>query len=179
MAISSINALTLSPALSGMLLRPPGEAKRGLLSGFFDRFNRGFEVATEKFMVITGAFTHVPMRALALLGALTLALLLLFRLVPAGFIPEEDQAYLLANLQLPDAASLQRADKVALKMEQILAEEPAIESYTTVTGYSLLSGASATNNAFFFIQLKDWDERPDEKDKASNVAHRLNGKLAG
>ena len=177
-AISSLNALTLSPALAGVLLRPPGVAKRGLLSGFFDRFNRGFEVATEKFMVITGAFTHVPMRALALLGALTLALLLLFRLVPAGFIPEEDQAYLLANLQLPDAASLQRADKVAMKMEQILAEEPAIESYTTVTGYSLLSGASATNNAFFFIQLKDWDERPDEKDKASNVAHRLNGKLA-
>jgi HAE1 family hydrophobic/amphiphilic exporter-1 len=176
--ISSINALTLSPALCGMLLRPPGETRRGMLSGFFDKFNSGFEVATEKFLVVTGRFTHKPMRALALLGALTLALVLLFRLVPAGFIPEEDQAYLLANLQLPDAASLQRADKAALKVEEIFANEPAIESYTTVTGYSLLSGASATNNAFFFIQLKDWDERPDEADKAANVAHRLNGKLA-
>ena len=177
--ISSINALTLSPALSGMLLRPPSQTKkRGMLSGFFDKFNQGFEVATEKFLVVTGLFTHKPMRALALLGALTLALLLLFRLVPAGFIPEEDQAYLLANLQLPDAASLQRSDKAALKVEEIFANESAIESYTTVTGYSLLSGASATNNAFFFIQLKDWDERPDAEDKAANVAHRLNAKLA-
>jgi HAE1 family hydrophobic/amphiphilic exporter-1 len=177
-ALSSVNALTLSPALSGMLLRPPSEAKKGLLSGFFDRFNRGFEVATEKFLVVTRLFTERPMRALVTLGGITAILILLFRLVPAGFIPEEDQAYLLVNLQLPDAASLQRTDQAAKKVETILAEDPAIESYTTVTGYSLLSGASATNNAFIFVQLKDWDERPDEADQATNVARRLNGRLS-
>ena len=130
-------------------------------------------------MVITGIFTFKPLRALALLGALTLALVLLFRILPGGFVPEEDQAYIMANLQLPDAASLQRADAAAGKVEAILADEPAIESYTSVTGYSFLAGASSTNNAFFFIQLKDWDERPEEKDRATNVVHRLNGKLAG
>jgi HAE1 family hydrophobic/amphiphilic exporter-1 len=107
-----------------------------------------------------------------------LALQLLFRLVPSGFIPEEDQAYLLVNLQLPDAASLERADLAAKKVEAILDNDPAIESYTTVTGFSLLSGASATNSAFFFIQLKDWDQRPEQADKASSVARRLNGQLS-
>ena len=178
-ALSSVIALTLSPALASTLLRPPGQGGGGWLSRVFDRFNKGLDSATKKFMVITGIFTYKPLRALALLGALTLALILLFRIVPGGFVPEEDQAYIMANLQLPDAASLQRADAAASKVEAILADEPAIESYTSVTGYSFLAGASSTNNAFFFIQLKDWDERPEEKDRATNVVHRLNGKLAG
>ena len=178
-ALSSVIALTLSPALASTLLRPPGQGGSGWLSRMFDRFNKWLDSATKKFMVITGVFTYKPLRALALLGALTLALVLLFRILPGGFVPEEDQAYIMANLQLPDAASLQRADAAASKVEAILADEPAIESYTSVTGYSFLAGASSTNNAFFFIQLKDWDERPEEKDRATNVVHRLNGKLAG
>jgi hydrophobe/amphiphile efflux-1 (HAE1) family protein len=177
-ALSSVNALSLSPALASSLLQSSSEAKRGFMSPFFDRFNTGFDVATEKFLKITGFFTFKPLRALALLGAITLGLLLLFKIVPGGFIPEEDQAYLMANLQLPDAASLQRTDRAAEKVEAILAAESAVESFTTVTGYSFLSGASATNSVFFFIQLKDWDERPDAEDVANNVAHRLNGKLA-
>lgn len=177
-ALSSVTALTLSPALAAALLRPRDASKAGLLDKFFRRFNQGFEIATEKFMVITGFFTRKALRSLAVLAAITVALMLLFRIVPGGFIPEEDQAYLLANLQLPDAASLQRSDAAARKVEAILAAEPAIESYTTVTGFSLLSGASATNNAFFFIQLKDWDERPDAADHAANVGHRLNAKFA-
>jgi HAE1 family hydrophobic/amphiphilic exporter-1 len=177
-ALSSVIALTLSPALAGTLLRPPGEGGGGPLARFFDHFNRWLENATDKFMVLTGVFTHKPLRALAVLGALTVALVLLFRIVPGGFVPEEDQAYIMANLQLPDAASLQRADAAARKVEAILAEDPAIESYTTVTGYSFLAGASSTNNAFFFVQLKHWDERPDEADRATNVVHRVNAKLA-
>ncbi len=177
-ALSSVNALSLSPALASSLLQRPDEAKAGVMGRFFAKFNAGFEVATEKFLKITGTFTYKPLRALATLGAIVLGLLLLFRIVPAGFIPEEDQAYLLVNLQLPDAASLQRADRAAERVEAILAAESAIESYTTVTGYSLLSGASATNNAFIFVQLKDWDERPDAEDVANNVAHRLNAKMS-
>ena len=115
---------------------------------------------------------------LRVLGALTVALVILFRVVPGGFIPEEDQAYLLVNLQLPDAASLQRTDRAATKVEAILAAEPAVQSYTVVTGYSMLAGASATNNATVFVQLKDWEDRPDQADLATNVAHRLNGKLS-
>ena len=177
-ALSSVNALTLSPALASSLLQAPGEGKQGWISRFFAKFNAGFDVATTKFLSITGFFTHKPLRALAVLGALTLALVMLFRIVPGGFIPEEDQAYLLVNLQLPDASSLQRTDRAAKKVEAILAEETAIESYTTVTGYSLLSGATATNNAFFFVQLKDWDLRPEQQDVGVNVVRRLNRKLA-
>ncbi|MCL7991738.1 MAG: efflux RND transporter permease subunit, partial [marine benthic group bacterium] len=100
-AISSINALTLSPALSALLLRPPGESK-STFHKFFDAFNRNFEVATGKFMVFTAFFTHKLVRAGILLAVLVVALLLLFRAVPGGFVPEEDQGYLMAALQLPD-----------------------------------------------------------------------------
>ena len=104
-AISSVNALTLSPALSAMLLRPPGETK-STFQGFFDKFNERFEWATEKFMVYTNFFTRRLVRAGALVGVLVVALLLLFRAVPGGFVPEEDQGYIMAAVQLPDAASL-------------------------------------------------------------------------
>ena len=176
--ISAIVALTLSPALSSMLLRPHDHGKKGLLSGFFDRFNRILDKVTDRYISLTSRFTHRPLRALAVLGVLVVALVLLFRTVPGGFVPEEDQAYLMANLQLPDAASLERTHAAAAKVEAILAADPAIESYTTVTGYSFLSGASSTNNAFFFIQLKEWKERPAPEEVATKVAHRLNGKLA-
>jgi hydrophobe/amphiphile efflux-1 (HAE1) family protein len=176
-AISSINALTLSPALSALLLRPPGDSKSAL-QRFFDVFNRGFEVATGKFMVITAFFTHKLARAGILLAALVVALLLLFRAVPGGFVPEEDQGYLMAALQLPDAASLQRTDAVMSQVESVLAEFDAIDSFTTIAGFSLLTGTTQSNAGFIFLQLKDWDERPDRKDHASVLVRRLNGAFA-
>jgi hydrophobe/amphiphile efflux-1 (HAE1) family protein len=172
-AISSINALTLSPALSALLLRPPGESK-STFQKFFDIFNRNFEVATGKFMVFTAFFTHKLVRAGALLAVLIVALLLLFRAVPGGFVPEEDQGYLMAALQLPDAASLQRTDVVMSEVESVLAEFDAIDSYTTIAGFSLLTGTTQSNAGFIFLQLKDWDERPDRMDHASVLVRRLN-----
>ena len=81
--------------------------------------------------------------------------------IPAGFVPEEDQGYLLVNAMLPDASSLERSDEVMKKVESILAENEAIEAYITITGYSLITGAYSSNMGFFFIQLKPWDERTD------------------
>jgi HAE1 family hydrophobic/amphiphilic exporter-1 len=176
-AISSINALTLSPALSAALLRPPGEST-GLLDKFFDAFNRNFEIATGKFMVLTGFFTHKLVRAGTLLAVLIVALLLLFRAVPAGFVPEEDQGYLMAAMQLPDAASLQRTDVVMSEIEKILAEFDAIESFTTISGFSLLTGTTQPNAGFIFLQLRDWDERTHPRDHASNLVRRLNFNFA-
>ncbi len=176
-AISSINALTLSPALAAMLLRPPSESD-GLLTRFFAAFNRKFEVATEKFMVLTGYFTHRPARAGALLAALTAALLLLFKLVPGGFVPEEDQGYILANIQLPDGASLQRTDEIMRKVEQIIAEIDAVENATAVGGYGMLTSTQQSNSGAVFIQLKDWEQRPEMKDHAKNVVRRLNLEFA-
>jgi len=176
-AISSINALTLSPALAAMLLRPPSESG-GLLARFFAAFNRKFEVATEKFMVLTGYFTHSPARAGVLLAALTAALLLLFKMVPGGFVPEEDQGYILANIQLPDGASLQRTDAIMHKVEQIIAEIDAVENATAVGGYGMLTSTQQSNSGAVFIQLKDWDQRPEMKDHAKNVVRRLNYEFA-
>jgi HAE1 family hydrophobic/amphiphilic exporter-1 len=172
-AISSINALTLSPALSAALLRPPGESK-SLFHRFFGAFNRNFEVATEKFMVFTAFFTHKLVRAGIMLAVLIVALLLLFRAVPAGFVPEEDQGYLMAAMQLPDAASLQRTDVVMSEIEAVLAEFDAIESYTTISGFSLLTGTTQPNAGFIFLQLRDWDERTHPRDHANNLIRRLN-----
>jgi HAE1 family hydrophobic/amphiphilic exporter-1 len=172
-AISSINALTLSPALAAALLKPPGETK-STFHKFFDAFNRNFETATEKFMVFTGFFTHKLVRAGILLGALIVALTLLFRAVPGGFVPEEDQGYLMAAMQLPDAASLQRTEAVMRQVEQVLGGFEAIESYTTISGYSLLTGTTQPNAGFIFLQLKEWDDRPDIEDHANSLIHRLN-----
>ena len=176
-AISSVNALTLSPALSALLLKPPGES-RSTFQKFFDKFNHQFERATEKFMVFTGFFTRRLIRAGALLGVLVVVLLLLFQTVPGGFVPEEDQGYIMAAVQLPDAASLQRTDDVMTEVETLLAGFDAIETYTTVSGFSMLTGTTQPNSGFIFLQLKEWDERPDVEDSAAYLVRRLNAAFA-
>ena len=176
-AISSLNALTLSPALAALLLRPPGEDK-SVFHKFFGWFNRWFEVATGKFMVLTGFFTHKLSRAALLLLALVVGLSLLFRILPAGFVPEEDQAYILAGVVMPDGASLQRTDAVMKQVETILNEYDAIQNATVIAGYSIMSGTLQPNAGMAFIQLRDWDERAAAEDHARELVRRLNGEFA-
>jgi len=176
-AISSINALTLSPALSAMLLRPPSEAS-GPLARFFVAFNSALDRTTDRFMVLTGYFTEKLWRAGALLAGLIVGIVLLFAIVPAGFVPEEDQGYLLATFMLPDAASLQRTDEVMREVETVIAEFDAIENSTTIAGYSMLTGTIQPNAGFVFLQLKDWGERPEVEDHAVSLVRRLNEQFA-
>jgi hydrophobe/amphiphile efflux-1 (HAE1) family protein len=176
-AISSVNALTLSPALAAALLKPPGEQK-STFDRFFRAFNQGFERATEKFMIFTGFFTNNLVRAGALLAALVVSLVLLFAALPGGFVPEEDQGYVVAAVQLPDAASLERTEAVMADIEKIIAEFDAIECSTAVSGFSALTSTTSSNAGFVFIQLKDWDDRPDERDNAQNIVRRLNEQFA-
>jgi HAE1 family hydrophobic/amphiphilic exporter-1 len=177
-AISSINALTLSPALSASLLKPPGEQKKSILDGFFNAFNRMFDKATEKFMVLTDFFLGNLIRPLLLLAALVVGLVLLFRIVPAGFVPEEDQGYVLAGLIMPDGASLQRTDAAMAEMEAILADYDEIENATVIAGYNILSSTLQPNGGTVFLQLKDWDERPDPENHAREIVRRLNADFA-
>ncbi len=177
-AISSVNALTLSPALAAMLLRPPGEKKKGLFDPFFDRFNRGFEVVTHHYMRLTEYFASNLARAGVLLAAIVVALVLLFQVVPGGFVPEEDQGYLIGALIMPDAASLQRTEEVIQEVQKIISEFSAVENVVTISGFSLVSGTVQSNQGFLFIQLKDWDERPDSQDHARNIVRRLNAAFA-
>jgi hydrophobe/amphiphile efflux-1 (HAE1) family protein len=177
-AISSINALTLSPALCAMLLKPPGEQKKSFLQPFYDRFNVIFERTTGGYLAITGAFARRTSMGLILLGGLTLIMTGLFSAVPGGFVPEEDQGYFLINIQLPDGASLQRADVVTEKVEAILAEIPGIDSVTSVAGYSLLTAAYTPNNSFIFVSLKEWDERPGKTLHVNGIIQQVNAALA-
>ena len=176
-AISSINALTLSPALASSLLKPPGEEK-SLLDKFFAWYNKWFQIATDNFMKLTGFFTKQLAPAVMLLGALVLGLVFLFKMVPGGFVPEEDQGYILGMVLLPDGASLQRTNATLKKVEKIIAQIDAVENSTTVAGYSIPTSTIQPNAGAIFIQLKDWDERPNPEDHAQEIVRRLNEAFA-
>ncbi|MBW2313600.1 MAG: multidrug efflux RND transporter permease subunit [Deltaproteobacteria bacterium] len=176
-AISSINALTLSPALAAMLLKPPGETK-SIFDRFFAVFNRGLEWLTNRFMVLADFFTAQVWRAGALLVVMIFGVVTLFGIVPAGFVPEEDQGYVMATVLLPDASSLQRTNETLKQLESIVGEMSAVQNATSVAGYSMLSGTIQPNAGFIFIQLQDWDLRPEPQDHAREVVRRLNAQFA-
>jgi HAE1 family hydrophobic/amphiphilic exporter-1 len=177
-AISSINALTLSPALSAMLLRPPSEKKESWLQPLYNGFNKLFERATGGYMKVATLFSRrLILSVIALLG-ITLGMSGLFGLVPGGFVPEEDQGYFLVNVQLPDAASLERTDRVVAQIEEMLIETPGVESVTAISGYSLLTAALSPNNGFFFVSLNHWSERDSNELHVNSIIQRLNGQLA-
>jgi len=175
--ISAINALTLSPALSALLLKP-GSQSRGLLGRFFAAFNRGFERATGGYVGLTGVCVRKAGRTLLFLVALTAGALLLGMRLPTGFVPDEDQGYLFVNVQLPDAASMERTDAVCKEVEAILAKTPGVGDYNTVAGYSLISQSSATYNAFFFVSLKPWEERHTAATDFRGIVAALNRQFA-
>jgi HAE1 family hydrophobic/amphiphilic exporter-1 len=162
--ISAFNALTLSPALGALLLRPKKES-RGPLGKFFAWFNRVFGRATEGYVNVCS----VLIRRLGLVGVLLLIFVVLAgffgKKLPSSFLPEEDQGYLFVALQLPDASSLQRTSIAAAKVEDILMKTPGIDHVTTVVGYNMLSGVQNTYSTFFWVTLKEWKERkaPDEQ----------------
>src|SRR5437762_1545511 len=176
--ISAFNALTLSPALSALLLRPRREM-RGPLGLFFRGFNRVFErvmggyLNGSRFLIRKAAFA-----ILLLLGAAAVSGLLGIRL-PGGFVPEEDQGYIFANVQLPMAASLDRTAAVNDKLDAIFKTQPGIKYYTGVAGFSLLSLVTTTYNSFYFITLDDWDARHKHGLTADLIIRQLNQKLAG
>ena len=174
---SSVNALTLSPALAALVLKPESENRSGLLAKFFDKFNSWLESLTAKYVALAGLSVRNLRRSMIFLVLIVLCVVLVGSRLPTGFVPEEDQGYILANVQLPDAASLERTDQVCRKIEAIMSKAEGIESYSTVVGFSLLSGAMQTNNAFFFIELKDWGER-GEALHAKEITRRLSGAFA-
>ncbi|MCO4292980.1 multidrug efflux RND transporter permease subunit [Solitalea sp. MAHUQ-68] len=155
---SAFNALTLSPALSAMLLRPKKESK-GWLDKFFDWFNKMFGSFTDKYVAIVQGFVKKSFRSILFTLIVVVGVVVLAKLIPSGFVPEEDQGYYMLNIQLPDAASLGRTDEVAHKIEQILGKIDGIQFYTTIMGYSMVTSAYTTNTAFVFVALKPWDER--------------------
>ncbi len=171
--VSSVNALTLSPALCSLLLKKPKPVK-GPLGWFFGKFNHGMDKSTEAYMSFTNIVSRKIKRGIVFIVIMTVGAGIFGALVPGGFIPEEDMGYFFVNVQLPNAASLQRSDSVTKKVEKILLDFDEVEYVTTATGYSILSGAMTSNTGFLFISLKKWDER---KFTAKEIIQQVNAKL--
>jgi len=174
---SALNALTLSPALASLLLKPKG-GKRSFLQPFYDGFNRVFDRFTGGYMSVTSILVRKLFRS-ALVVGITIALtVVLAGRIPGGFVPDEDNGYFMAAVQLPDGSSLERTDAVTRKVEAILMRQPTVAFTTTINGYSLLSGAYASNTAFFFVSMKPWEERKGRGERVFEVMRSLNGLFA-
>ena len=175
--LSVINALTLSPALAALLLKP-ATGKKSLLTPFYNGFNKVFGWTTDRYVSFAGILARKMFRSLAFIGVLIYVILVLVRNIPGGFVPEEDQGFILVNAQLPDAASLERTDAAMKKVEAILAKNEAIDGFNTISGYSLVTSAYSSNMGFFFVQLKPWEERKTEEEHANGVVAALNKAFA-
>src|SRR5215471_9007753 len=174
--ISAFNALSLSPALSVLILKPKKQSK-GPLGKFFAWFNKVFGKMTNGYVKFSAGLIRKMVVSVLILVGFTVLSGLLGKRLPSGFLPNEDQGYFFLNVQLPDASSLQRTDAVCQKVEKLLAETKGVKYVTTVAGFSLLAGASAPYTAFYFIGLDPWDERKGDEMLASSIVRRLNGQF--
>ena len=174
--ISAFNALTLSPALSALLLRPR-KKERGWLGRMFDGMNRWLDRTTRGYVSLSHGLIRKPLIGIATLALFAVAAGLMGARLPNSFLPEEDYGYFLMNIQLPPAASLDRTDVVAHKVDDILKHTDGVINFNTIIGFSLLTRVTASNNAFYFVQLKPWDERHSPALQARAIVNRLNGQL--
>src|SRR6202041_1987851 len=175
--LSAFNALTLSPALAALLLRPRQES-HGLLRRFFDWFNRIFERATEGYVDWSGVLLKKTAVLVVLLVAFCVAAGFFANRVPSSFLPDEDQGYAYVNLQLPHSASLERTSQATTQIENILANTPGVKYTTSVIGFSLLSFVRTSYNAFFVVTLKPWDERKSRAEQFQAIKAHLNQQLS-
>ena len=176
--LSAFNALTLSPALSALLLRPR-KSSGGLLRRFFDWFNGAFAAATNRYVWVAGALIRKSAVAFIILVGCGLLAGFFGARLPSSFLPDEDQGYMYMNLQLPSASSLQRTEATAHEIEELLARTPGVESTTSVVGFSLLSLTRSSYSAFFFVTLKEWKDRQKREEQYQFIRQSVNRKLAG
>ena len=175
-ALSSLNALTLSPALCGVLLRP-AHLPQGPLGWFFRQFNRVFDR-------FTNGYERSVKRAVKRVGLsfgvfliLVAATVGMFSSLPTAFVPEEDQGYFFVNIQLPDAASLERTTKVVDQVESILKDTPGIRDILTFGGLSILNNTVSSNVTTLIPVLTPWDERNSPELQASNLSRTVQNRL--
>jgi hydrophobic/amphiphilic exporter-1 (mainly G- bacteria), HAE1 family len=175
-AISAFNALSLSPALCAMLLRPRKEVG-GPLGAFYRGFNRMFGHANRGYVNISRQLIRKSIISVIVLVAFGVAAGWFGRKLPASFLPEEDQGYMYVGLQLPNASSLQRTAEAARKVEEVLSKTPGVQGYTSIIGFSLLSTVYNTYSGFFFVNLKPWSERKDKAEQYQAIKDHLASEL--
>ena len=175
--ISAFNALTLSPALAAMLLRPAHTA-RGPLGRFFGGFNRAYDRLTHRYVGVCRGLIRKSGFSLLFLGVIALAAAWFGKALPSGFLPEEDQGFLYVNIQLPFAASMERTTEVCRQVEELVLATPGVENCTTVAGFSLLSFSRNTYSASLWVGLKDWGDRVKREESYEAIKASLRQKLS-
>src|SRR5271154_129401 len=175
---SAFNALTLSPALCALLLKPKSRV-RGPMGVFFDAFNRVFGRLTNGYVNTSGRLVRKSGVAIVLLLIVSGAAYFFGSHLPGGFLPTEDQGYAFVALQLPESSALQRTTEAAQSVEDALHRVPGVQSVTSVVGFSLLSFTQDTYHAFFFVTLKDWDQRKSADQQFTVIQQNLARQLAG
>jgi len=175
-AISSINALTLSPALCATILK----AGSGELAskGPFGWFNRGFDKMTNGYTALVAGFVKRGSFWMLVFALFCGATFYLFQKLPGGFVPLEDQGAFMVDIQLPDGASLNRTNKVVAEAEAIIKKHPAVEHIISVPGYSILNQGISSNGALVIAVLKNWSERTDPSLYEGAVVRQIRGQLA-
>jgi HAE1 family hydrophobic/amphiphilic exporter-1 len=177
MLISAFNALTLSPALAALLLKPRKESK-GMLGRFFAGFNRVFDKVMHGYLNWSHALLRKAVIGLVIIVGFTLTDVFVGRAIPTSFLPEEDYGYAMLHVQLPAAASLERTEQAMKKVEQILGHTEGVQYYTGIGGFSLLNRISASYQGFFFMSFKPWDERTSRELQAQEILKKINMALA-
>jgi HAE1 family hydrophobic/amphiphilic exporter-1 len=172
MVISAINALTLSPALCSLLLKP------GHPIGVMQRITKAIDGIAERYAGVIRRLVKFSTASLAALVAVAAVSYVVFLRTPSGFLPDEDKGFLITVVSLPPGASLNRTSIAAAKAEEILKKEPAVDGVTAVLGFDFLSGGSASNSGVIFVRLKGYDERKTADMHATAVARRLFGALS-
>ena len=169
--ISSINALTLSPALCATLLK----SERHKVPIFFVWFNNAFAYIRRKYNYVIAVSLRRASVVIGLMLIIFASLFFLYRHLPSGFLPDEDQGVVMLNIQLPDAASIKRTTKVVHQVTDMLKDIKGVQDVQTVTGYSLLSGSNTPNSALIIAMLKPWDERKAEDESSIAITKKANG----
>jgi len=171
---SSINALTLSPALCAILLRKQTKEPRGL----FKAFNLGLDKVTTGYLGVTRLAIRRAFLAVILFGGLVVFSLLGLGSLPTGFVPQEDEGYCIVNVQLPDGSSLQRTREVLDEVNASVKEVPGVADFLTIAGFGLIDGAASSNTGFLVVTFDPWEERAEAQLQQAALIRQLNGKLA-
>ena len=174
--ISAFNALTLSPALGGLLLRPKKET-HGPLARFFGWFNRVFNKGTNFYLRVSGSLIRKSIVAVAALAGFAAAGFLCAKVLPSSFLPDEDQGYMYIQMQLPEASSIQATLEASRAVEAVVKSTPGVKYCANTTGFSLLSLTRTSYNAFFWVTLEPWESRKKIEEQYQAIKAKLNLKL--
>ncbi len=173
MTLSGVVALTLSPALAARILKPGHQEKKG----FFKWFEDSFAGLTNIYVAGVRWLLHHRVIGMSLFGGVLVAIILLFRIVPGSFVPEEDQGYLFAGAILPDAASLHRTGEVSTEARGLLQSNPFVADVTQIDGYNLIDSTIKDNTATSFVALQSYEKREGKEGTAFSVLKDLRPKL--